>query len=46
MSAAALVSTDTNLFVVPEFTTRTCVELLKFEPFVELVPHAASEPKT
>ena len=41
MSASALVSTETSLFVVPEFTTRTCVELLKLEPFPELVPHAS-----
>ena len=41
-----LVSTDTNLSVVPEFTNLTAVARPKFEPFVVEVPQAASEPNT
>ena len=41
MSVLLEFSIDTNLFVVPELCTLTCVAEEKFEPLPELIPHAA-----
>ena len=40
MSVLLEFSIDTNLFVVPELCTLTCVAEEKFEPLPELIPHA------